>query len=311
MKKIVVNTNKQIRLDKFLYEEYPLLTISNINKFIRQNKIKVNSKKIKSSDKLNLGDEINLYISNDYFLKPNKDNAYMFARDDFKIIYEDENLAIVNKDAGIQVIDENFNNYDTLINRAIKYYKQANITPILCHRLDTGTSGIVVIAKTNDFLNFMLEEFKNKSLEKTYVCITFGKFNIKNPIQKAFLFKDSKTATALISSTNKNKSYKEIETHINLEKSINNFNLLNIKLITGRTHQIRAHLKFLNLPIIGDSKYGILGLNRKYKLKYQLLHSSKLKFNTIKNEKYKYLENKEFICDDPWFINSFYNNEFK
>ncbi len=310
MKSITVKTIKPIRLDNYLMQEYPLLNMGNINKFIRQNKIKVNSKKIKSSDKIYNDDKISLYISDDFFVKPNKNNAFLFARDDFDIIYEDDNFIIVNKPSGISVYDENFNNFDTLINRAKKYYKDTSITPALCHRLDTGTSGIIVLSKNDDALNFMLEEFKNKSLEKTYICVSYGDFNLKNTIQKAFLFKDSKSSVSLISNTQKSKGYKAIETHIKKEASIKNFHFLKIKLITGRTHQIRAHLKFLNLPILGDSKYGILSLNRKNKLKYQLLHSYILKFNTIQNPNFKYLENKEFISKEPWFKDKFFKGEF-
>ncbi len=310
MKKIIVKTDKQIRLDVYLIDKYPLFNIPNINKFIRQNKIKVNSKKIKSNDRLNNGDEISLYVSDEYFTSLNKNNAFLFARDNFEIAYEDENFIIANKPAGISVFDENYKNFDTLINRALKHYKDTDITPKLCHRLDTGTSGLIILSKNDEFLEFILNEFKNKSLEKTYYCISYGKFNLKSPIQKAFLFKDSKTANVLISNSSKSKGYKEIETHIYKEKSIDDFHLLKIKLITGRTHQIRAHLKFLNLAILGDSKYGILEINRKNKLKYQLLHSSKIKFSSIQNPKFKYLENQEFKTSSPWFIDSFNNKEF-
>ncbi|MBR4036652.1 MAG: RNA pseudouridine synthase, partial [Oscillospiraceae bacterium] len=109
----------------------------------------------------------------------------------------------------------------------------------------------------------------------------------------------------------KNNMSKPITTEVTLIESYNDYSLLKVGLITGRTHQIRAHLAYMDMPILGDSRYGINNLNRHLKMKYQALCSRKIKFGKIDDKRYSYLSEKEFICPDPWFVDSFYKREFK
>lgn len=312
MKQINIQRNEK-SLSFFLQSNYPLMKIGTINKFFRNNKIKVNGKKAPLNSPLKKGDILNLYIDDIYFEKPNKENSFKFSNKNINIIYEDDNLLVVNKPAGIRVIDDNWQNYDTLINRVKNYYfsNGSEIIPFLCHRLDTGTQGLVLIAKNEEFLHFMLELFKAKDLEKEYICVVKGIPKQKHSVQNAFLTKNAKQGYVTISQNSKNSLSKPITTKIDLVECYNDYSLLKIGLITGRTHQIRAHLSYLNLPILGDSRYGINSLNRQLKMKYQALCSHRITFGEITDKRYNYLSNKSFECPDPWFVESFYNREFK
>ena len=312
MKQITIQKNEK-SLMLFLQSNYPLLKTGTLNKFLRNNKIKVNGKKIPLDSKLVKGDIINLYIEDIYFEKPDKNNAFKFSGKNIDIIYEDENLLVVNKPAGIRVIDDDWHNYDTLINRVKNYYylNNINVSPALCHRLDTGTQGLVMISKNQEFLEFMLDLFKEKRLSKDYICVVKGTPKQKHSIQKAFLTKNAKQGYVTISPNSKSNMSKPIQTEITLIESYNGYSLLQIGLITGRTHQIRAHLSYLNLPILGDSRYGINDLNRRFKMKYQALCSFRIAFGKVKDSRYSYLSNKKFECSDPWFVESFYKREFR
>ena len=175
MKQIYITKNEK-SLSAFLQDSYPLLKTGTLNKFLRSNKIKVNGKKVPLNTPLKKGDIVNLYIEDTYFEKPNQNNAFKFAGKNLEIVYEDDNLLVVNKPAGIPVMDDNWQNYDTLINRVKNHYfiNGSDCSPALCHRLDTGTSGLVLLAKNSDFLEFMLDMFRDKELEKEYVCVVKG-----------------------------------------------------------------------------------------------------------------------------------------
>ncbi len=311
MKQIYIQKNEK-SLSGYLSSNYPLLKTGILNKFLRENKIKVNGKKIPLNSALSKGDIINLYVDDSYFEKITPENAFKFSNKNIDIVYEDDNLLAVNKPAGIAVADDNPLNYDTLINRVKNYYylHNINISPALCHRLDTGTQGLVLIAKNNDFLEFMLDIFKSKNLKKEYICVVKGIPKKRNGIYNAFLTKNSREGYVTVSEKSKNNNSKAIQTHINLIDSYGDYSLLNIGLITGRTHQIRAHLAYLDIPILGDSKYGINSLNRRLKLKYQTLCSYKITFGEISDKRYLYLSNKKIVCPKPWFADSFEKREF-
>lgn len=151
MKEVIYKSNKPIRLDIFLQDSYPLLKLGIVNKFLRQNKIKINGKKQDANTKLCQNDIISLYLEEKYLEVPKKENAFMFSGKNLEIAYDDDNILIVNKPSGISVIDNNWENFDTLVNRVLNYYfsldKLIRFTPQPCHRIDTGTQGLVVFAK--------------------------------------------------------------------------------------------------------------------------------------------------------------------
>ena len=312
MKELIFKGANSVRLDIYLAQQYPLIRSGVLNKFLRQNKVKINGAKTTANYRLNKGDVINLYISDDYFLQPNKDNAFMFASSQVEIIYEDDNLFVVNKPSGISVISDDWQEFNTLTNRIKHYYHKNNIEgniPQLCHRIDTGTSGIVVLAKNDEVLEFMFDMFRDKQLKKKYICAVKNNPKIRDGVYKAYLTKNSQRGFVTVSDKPLNNASQDIETGITTLDSYDDYKLMDINLFTGRTHQIRAHMAYVNMPVLGDSKYGDNNLNRKLKLKYQLLCSYYMKFGRIEDERYAYLSYKEFFCPDPWFVESFRNRK--
>ena len=312
LKELIFKGTKPVRLDIYLNDEYPLIRPGVLNKFLRQNKVKVNGAKASAGLKLSKGDIIALYVSDDYLIVPNKDNAFLFASNQVEIIYEDDNLFVVNKPSGISVIDDNWQVFDTLVNRIKHYYHKNGIDgsiPQLCHRIDTGTSGIIVLAKNDETLEFMFSMFRDKQLKKKYICAVKNNPKVKDGIYKGYLTKNSQRGFVTVSDRPLNNASQNIETGIKTLDSFDGYKLMEIDLYTGRTHQIRAHMAYLGMPVLGDSKYGDNNLNRQLKLKYQLLCSCYLKLGYIEDERYSYLSFKEFNCPAPWFVESFENRK--
>ena len=312
MKELIFNENKPKRLDVYINEQFPLIRPTSLNKFVRQNKVKVNGAKTIAGQKLVKGDVINLYLNDDMFIQPNKDNAFLFASSQVEILYEDDNLFVVNKPSGISVISDNWQEFDTLTNRIKHYYHKNNLGnnyPQLCHRIDTGTSGIVVLAKNDIALEFMFDMFRDKQLKKKYICAVKNNPKIKDGIYKAYLTKNSQRGFVTVSDKPLNNASQDIKTGIKTLDYFDDYKLMDINLFTGRTHQIRAHMAYMGMNVLGDSKYGDNNLNRKLKLKYQLLCSYYLKFGRIENADFEYLSYKEINCPMPWFVESFKNRK--
>ena len=282
-------------------------------KAIRNKRIKINGKRAEISTRLQVGDIVQMYI-NDEFFDTAVETEFMSAPAVLDIVYEDENIILIDKKNGLVVHEDNENTVDTLINR-LKHYlydkgeynpeEENSFAPSLCNRLDRNTGGIVIAAKNVESLRILNQKIKYRELEKYYLCITVGVPPKKKDTITAYLEKNSDDNTVKVTDrkTDKNKT---IITTYKVLKTKENLALLEIKLDTGRTHQIRAHMAHIGCPLLGDGKYGINKVNKEYKIKTQALYSYKLKFTfTTDSSCIEYLNGKEFAVNNVWFENKF------
>lgn len=268
------------KLNKFLQDTYPNLSSGMFFKTLRKKDIKVNEKRVSKNITLTTNDKVEIYI----------DDCYLFALPKVPIVYEDENIIVINKPSNIEVTGNNS------VSEILSNNYKKQIYP--CHRLDRNTKGLVLFAKTQEALTILLDKFKNSEIEKHYAAHVYGIPKESKKTLSSYLFKDAKKSIVYISDTPK-KGYRNIiTTYSVLEKFDNNTCILDVNLHTGRTHQIRAHLSHIGLPIIGDGKYGKNEINKSFNAKTQKLCSYKMKFN-FKNDAgiLNYLNHKEFTID--------------
>lgn len=315
MKEYIINLNDSgQRVDKFLQKAVKRLPQNLMYKYLRTKRIKLNGKKCDISTKLQLGDKMELYI-NDEFFDNNIENEFIAAPSNFNIVYEDENILLIDKKSGLVVHEDDENTVDTLINR-VKHYlfdkgeykpeEESSFVPSLCNRLDRNTGGIVIAAKNAESLRILNQKIKDRELEKRYLCVTTSYPPKNSDTVTAYLEKDS-TKNQVYVSDKKTPANKTIITKYTVLQKKNNFALLDVDLITGRTHQIRAHLAYLGCPILGDGKYGSNKINKDYSVKTQALYSYKLTFQfTTDSGILSYLNNKSFEVKDIWFKTKYF-----
>ena len=315
MKSFTINSNDAgQRLDKFVLKAAPELPQALMYKYIRLKRIKVNSKRTEISYRLKIGDTVEMYINDEFFAEKKPKYDFLRASDKLSIIYEDENIILLDKKAGLLCHPDDGEYIDTLITRVEKKlylsgeYSPENensFAPALANRIDRNTGGIVIAAKNAEALRILNEKIKQREVEKEYLCIAHGSFEKKKALLTGWLVKDEKRNTVRVY-TKPVENGKEIRTAYEVLDEKNGLSLVHVRLLTGRTHQIRAHFAFIGHPLLGDGKYGTNELNKAKGYKKQCLYSYRLTFAFRTDAgQLNYLNGKTFTVKDVWFERAF------
>ncbi len=299
------------RLDKFLIKMLPTMPKSLVYKSLRKKRIKVNGKRVTQGEHIiKEADFLEVYINDEFFEEKSEALEFLnLSSAVLDIVYEDENIIVVNKPQGLSVHADKTKTPDTLINRIQKYLydngeyepnSDLTFAPALAHRIDKNTQGLVIAAKTSEALRILCEKIKYKEIKKTYLCIVCGHLPKDSETLKAFHRKDEKTKQAVVSDKFFPGS-KEIITKYKVLKRYNFHDLVEVDLVTGRTHQIRAHMAHIGHSLLGDGKYGVLGKNPL--LNRQALIAYKIKFEFATDAGVlSYLDNKEIKLKNPSLV---------
>ena len=263
------------------------------------------------------GDEVQLFIKEEFFDLPEKDNGALSAiTPKLSIVYEDKNILLLNKRPGVLVHEDTAGGENTLILHVKAYLYQKgeydpeaeqSFAPALCNRIDRNTGGIVIAAKNAEALRVMNEKIKQDEISKYYLCAAHGRMPKKADTLLGFLRKDSDKNLVTVSDTPL-RGGKNIETRYRVLAEKNGNSLLEVLLVTGRTHQIRAHLAHIGHPLLGDGKYGQNRSERGRGYKYQALYAYKLVFDRVGGDgPLSYLEGKSFSIprEEVWFLKDF------
>lgn len=318
LKYIVGQNDAGMRMDKLLQKLMPTMPKSLMYKYIRQKDIKLNRKRVNISDKPSVGDVIEAYVPDEFAAKPKPKYDFLSASHNLDIVYEDENIILVDKKQGVLVHPDKNEYTDTLISRICHYLynkgeydpeKENSFTPALANRIDRNTGGIVIAAKNAAALKILCDKIKDRELDKRYLAIVHGKLNKKEDLLEGYLFKDEKNNQVYLQK-NKSEKNKTVKTKYRVLAEKNNLSLIEVELITGRTHQIRAHMASIGHPLLGDGKYGRLKEDKKLGFSKQALYSYELtfKFSTdagILN----YLNGKTFKVNNVWFATELFGKK--
>ena len=319
MKSFIVGKNDAgRRLDKFIQKTMPTLPSSLMYRYIRTKHIKVNRKKAEISTKLNEGDVVEAWISDEFFIKAEPKYDFLSAPTNIDIVYEDENIILVDKKQGVLVHPDDKEYRDTLIGRIQHYlYDKGEFdpdaencfAPALANRIDRGTGGIVIAAKNAESLRILCDKIKEREIDKQYLAVVHGTPAKKEATLEGFLEKNESKNKVYLKSSREGDAL-SIKTRYRVLASKNNLSLIEVDLLTGRTHQIRAHMASIGHALLGDGKYGKLNADKKLGFTRQALYSYKLTFN-FKTDGgiLNYLNGKTFKVKKVWFAEELF--EFK
>ena len=305
------------RVDRFVSKALPLLPPALLQKYIRLKRIKVNGGRAQRDQRLREGDVLQLYINDEFFDKPREDNLFLtLFRPSLDIVYEDENLMLLNKRPGLVVHADETEKVNTLINHIQAYLYQKRewnprwenaFTPALCNRIDRNTGGIVIAAKNAEALRILNDKIRDREIAKYYLCIALGRVEPPKGRIECFLRKDEKSNTVRVY----HRPVPDGRSAITLYQTLQTrgkLSLLEVELLTGRTHQIRASMADLGHPLLGDGKYGVGSVNRKYGETHQALYSYRLRFDFPSDAGIlEYLHGREFQVDEVPFQKKYFS----
>lgn len=311
MRKVIIDQNSaNQRIDKFLIKYLPNAPKNFVYKMIRKKDVKVNGVKVNENYILKLNDELSMFLYDDKFKEYAGKKDIYDLKPTFDVVFEDENILVVNKPIGLLVHEDQNESIHTLSNEVLSYLKnkgeyndslENTFVPGPVHRIDRNTSGIVIFGKTLMALQNLNEMMKLRHcIEKTYLTIVKGEI-LKDQELIGYVKKDEKLGKMKIVSKNDPEGLK-MHTLIHPIMHNKDYTLLEVSIITGRTHQIRIHMASIGHPVIGDSKYGDFEFNKlvkkQFHLNHQYLHAHKIKF--IKPiGGLKYLQDVEILAPLP------------
>lgn len=334
MRSIIVDKkSSNMKIEKYLQAMYPALSYGTLQKALRRKDIKANGKRIGKDYTLAPGDRLEIYIADDLLTGTGNSSASALNKA-FSIIFEDDNLIIVNKEQGIPVHPDKGQSGGTLIDLVREYLKDktqgtgnegnagsldsaggaenirntGQFQPALCHRLDRNTGGLVIIAKNQACLDILLKKLEAREVKKYYLCVVKGKMEKPRALLKAWLWKDAGKSLVYVNERRTAGSVEIItEYKVVSYEPTRDISLLEVELITGRTHQIRAHLAFIGHPVIGDGKYGTNTVNRSFSLRQQALWAYKIRFSFKKEAPtmLDYLNNLELTAYPDALVKAF------
>ena len=317
MKELRVNPNDAgQRLDRFVSKAVPLLPESLLQKYIRLKRIKLNGKGAKRDTRLQTGDLLQLYINDEFFEKPREENSYLkVGTPKLNIVYEDENILLADKKPGVLCHSAGVWDYNTLIANIQAYLAQKgewrpreenSFAPALCNRIDRNTGGIVIAAKNAEALRILNDKIRDREIEKYYLCAVQGRPKPPEGRLENYLFKDAQKNQVFVKAKPE-PGAKTAVTEYKLLRSKGALSLVECRLLTGRTHQIRVQMAHAGWPLLGDGKYGRERFNKNYEEKGQALYSYKLRFDFPTDAGIlNYLRGREFEVEKVDFVEKYF-----
>ena len=321
MKSFTVTKNDASqRLDKFIVKNCPALPSSLMFKYIRTKRIKVNGKRAEISTRLQEGDTVEAYINDEFFVSVQPKYDFLSAPARLDIVYEDENILLADKKQGLLVHPDKNEYGDTLIARIQHYlydrgeYKpqdENSFRPALANRIDRNTGGIVIAAKNAESLRILCDKIKYREIEKKYLAVIHGVPKKKSDLLEGYLEKNEDKNKVFLKS-GKTDSSLTIKTRYNVLESRAGLSLVEVELLTGRTHQIRAHMASIGHPLLGDGKYGKSASDKKMGFDKQALYSYSLKFDFRTDAGIlSYLNGKRFTVKEVWFAEQLFGSGYR
>lgn len=303
------------RLDKFITKTLPSLPKSLLYKYLRLKRIKLNGKKAEISARLQEGDVVDLYVSDEFFAEREETYVFLGAGKRLDVLYEDRNVMVLNKEPGLLSHPDEGEYVDTLITRVQRYLyekgeydpkNEASFAPALANRIDRNTRGIVLAAKNAEALRILNDKIRNREITKRYLCVLVGAPPREEDTATAYMTKDEKKNLVTVH-PGPVPGGKTMVTRYRVLKKRDGLTLAEVELLTGRTHQIRAHMAYLGCPLLGDGKYGSNAANKRYGgYKKQLLCSYKTIFDfTTDAGILNGLKGRSFEIEDVPFLSLF------
>ncbi len=317
MRQFTINANDGgQRLDKFISKTVRGMPSSLLYKYLRLKKIKVNGRKAEGSQILSEGDVVTMYVSEEFFEASGDATSELGrVKPNLKVVYEDDNLLICDKAPGVlthagdekEANSSESSERETLIFRVKAYLYQKGIydpssensfAPALCNRIDRNTGGLVIAAKNAQTLRDVNRFIRDDMVEKRYLCVVHGEMVPSSDTLYGYLRKNAETKTVQIFKKHMPGSKRIVTEYSQIAyQKQRDLALLDVHLVTGRTHQIRAHLASVGHPLYGEGKYGQNREDRQAGYAHQALYAYSLEFHLPEEERLSYLNGKRFLVD--------------